>query len=776
MEPADGLKRCGASTDTIIEEIKALAKSMLESTEAIRRRSRNVESCKSYDALLSVLESTAPLTKHPARQQRTQGHNDVICEFPVTRGGGISGGAAANNAKPGNCYAKKVSGDVAEFCESELDDTEAEVTSCSPEACGEDGHDLGGFYPNSKAQLFSACTMGADFSADSDDNVYDGVKTQVVFKAVDPALYQDISGCTWQPEPLLLHSETGEAVEDSSEDKDEDKESDYMDDAAVVGTKKVYRVPSFPFGGGITEGQARFLSKTFSETIRRGGLSSSKRPAHVTVKDFVGYKYDECATTDAERSRFKPVSPFEFVVELERGVMFDAVRAREERRQEFRRLAKEGKAPVTMGSFNLRVIMDPIKTGFEEEKTFPIERGTIVADRYQIVEMLGKATFSRAVRCYDLSQPIYEDDVKVEDKDRTATTDAQNRCVDTENGGVSNDAKKRKVVGYVEVCLKIINNSKDFFDQSLDEIRLLTLINKYKDPDKAHVIRLIDSFYYKEHTMLVTELLSDNLYEYSKYNREEEETFYFTIPRLRRIARQITEALTYVHSLSLIHADLKPENILFVSHRRCLIKVIDFGSSCFLSDHLSSYIQSRSYRAPEVILGCDYDGRIDVWSLGAILAELVTGEVLFTSETVPEMLARIVYVCGRPFPRRMLWEGRHTSKFINKFGCIYEQGNKDGDDPGEDSSYYYLYTPVPQSSGIKNPDAEGTDAENNGTRDTESLISEERPYRVLREKLAAHNVTDSAFISFVEACLTLDHKARPRSKDLLSHPFLAQVD
>jgi serine/threonine protein kinase len=62
---------------------------------------------------------------------------------------------------------------------------------------------------------------------------------------------------------------------------------------------------------------------------------------------------------------------------------------------------------------------------------------------------------------------------------------------------------------------------------------------------------------------------------------------------------------------------------------RCEVKVIDLGSSCYCTDHLSSYVQSRSYRAPEVILGLPYDQKIDVWSLGCILAELFSGMVLF---------------------------------------------------------------------------------------------------------------------------------------------------
>jgi serine/threonine protein kinase len=95
------------------------------------------------------------------------------------------------------------------------------------------------------------------------------------------------------------------------------------------------------------------------------------------------------------------------------------------------------------------------------------------------------------------------------------------------------------------------------------------------------------------------------------------------------IARQCLQALVYLHHLNIVHCDLKPENILLKSYSRCEIKVIDLGSSCFMSDNLNMYIQSRSYRSPEVILGLPYDKKIDIWSLGCILAELYTGEVSF---------------------------------------------------------------------------------------------------------------------------------------------------
>jgi hypothetical protein len=145
---------------------------------------------------------------------------------------------------------------------------------------------------------------------------------------------------------------------------------------------------------------------------------------------------------------------------------------------------------VIYDCYSLRVVFDREKTGFEETKDFPIVVNSIIAGRYQVVEYLGSAAFSKAIQCYDIH---------------------------TEQ----------------MVCMKIIENNKDYFDQSIDEIKLLRYINaNCDDLDGKHLLRLIDFFYHKEHLFIVTELLRDNLYEYSKYNREAEKKAYFTIPRL----------------------------------------------------------------------------------------------------------------------------------------------------------------------------------------------------------------------------------------------------
>jgi serine/threonine protein kinase len=233
------------------------------------------------------------------------------------------------------------------------------------------------------------------------------------------------------------------------------------------------------------------------------------------------------------------------------------------------------------------------------------------------------------------------------------------------------------------VCIKIIKNNKDFVDQSLDEIKLLKYLNSCGDADKYNVLRLHDYFYYKEHLFIVTELLRDNLYEFYKYTKEQGLASYFTLPRLQRIAKQCLVALEFIHGLDMIHTDLKPENILMKSYSKCEVKIIDYGSSCFLQDRLGSYVQSRSYRAPEVILGLPYSTKIDMWSLGCVIAEVFTGKVLFANRNVATLLSRVISVTG-PIPTDLLSSGRYTSKYFSKKSFhLYEQDEKT-------NRYYYL--------------------------------------------------------------------------------------
>jgi mitogen-activated protein kinase 15 len=120
----------------------------------------------------------------------------------------------------------------------------------------------------------------------------------------------------------------------------------------------------------------------------------------------------------------------------------------------------------------------------------------------------------------------------------------------------------------------------------------------------------------------------------------------------RYIFWQLLCAMKYIHSAGLIHRDLKPSNILISSD--CSIKVCDFGVSRTFnpdaaSEPLTDYIATRWYRSPEVLFGSsNYGIGIDMWAMGCILAELVSGRPLFPGASTVDQLERIVSYTGPP--------------------------------------------------------------------------------------------------------------------------------
>ena len=104
----------------------------------------------------------------------------------------------------------------------------------------------------------------------------------------------------------------------------------------------------------------------------------------------------------------------------------------------------------------------------------------------------------------------------------------------------------------------------------------------------------------------------------------------------------------FLEKHTIIHCDLKPENILLRDVMGERIKLVDYGSGCFRQEQVYTYVQSRFYRAPEVILRIPYSEKVDIWSLGRILAELYTGEPLFPGNNEQEQLELIMEICGIP--------------------------------------------------------------------------------------------------------------------------------
>jgi dual specificity protein kinase YAK1 len=201
---------------------------------------------------------------------------------------------------------------------------------------------------------------------------------------------------------------------------------------------------------------------------------------------------------------------------------------------------------------------------------------------------------------------------------------------------------------------------RTFADQARIEISILHLLNGTASADEeSHIVKLSDSFSHCRHLCLVFELLHMNLYELLKQNQFRG----LSTSLLRLFLGQLLQSLQALRRAGIIHCDIKPENVLLVSLHSGQVKLIDFGSACADGRTVYSYIQSRFYRAPEVVLGCSYGPAIDMWSLGAVAAELFLGLPIFPGASEFNLLQRIGDALG-PVPDSVLTAGKNTSKFF----------------------------------------------------------------------------------------------------------------
>uniref|UniRef100_A0A8C3U2I6 mitogen-activated protein kinase n=1 Tax=Catharus ustulatus TaxID=91951 RepID=A0A8C3U2I6_CATUS len=101
-----------------------------------------------------------------------------------------------------------------------------------------------------------------------------------------------------------------------------------------------------------------------------------------------------------------------------------------------------------------------------------------------------------------------------------------------------------------------------------------------------------------------------------------------TEDRIQFLVYQILKGLKYIHSSGIIHRDLKPGNLAV--NEDCELKILDFGLARHTDSEMTGYVVTRWYRAPEVILNwMHYTQTVDIWSVGCIMAEMITGRPLF---------------------------------------------------------------------------------------------------------------------------------------------------
>ena len=239
--------------------------------------------------------------------------------------------------------------------------------------------------------------------------------------------------------------------------------------------------------------------------------------------------------------------------------------------------------------------------------------GQTLGDRFVVHSLLGEGTFGRVLEAKETK---------------------------------SNTVRAVKVVKPYPQCIK----------EAKIEAKILQKVQESDPYNEFHILRLVDTFSFNKHFCLVFERLGKSLYDLLERNRFRG----FQLAEIQSFAVQILESLSFMSSIGLTHTDLKPENILFVNDnfRYCSrtrlyrpvsteIKIIDFGGATFEDEHHSSVINTRHYRAPEVILQQGWGTQSDMWSVGCILVELYTGEPLFPFHNDYAHLALMEKLLGR---------------------------------------------------------------------------------------------------------------------------------
>ncbi|KAA8524054.1 hypothetical protein F0562_010515 [Nyssa sinensis] len=247
---------------------------------------------------------------------------------------------------------------------------------------------------------------------------------------------------------------------------------------------------------------------------------------------------------------------------------------------------------------------DQRKQGLKEMQFFT-EYGD--ANRYKILEVIGKGSYG--VVC---------------------------AAIDTHTGG--------------KVAIKKINNIFEHISDAFRILREIKLLRLLRHPDIVEIKRIMlpPSRRDFRDIYVVFELMESDLHEVIKANDD------LSRDHHRFFLYQMLRALKYMHTANVYHRDLKPKNIL--ANANCKLKICDFGlARVAFSDtpttiFWTDYVATRWYRAPELCgsFASKYTPAIDIWSIGCIFAEVLTGKPLFPGKSIVHQLDLITNLLGTP--------------------------------------------------------------------------------------------------------------------------------
>lgn len=218
------------------------------------------------------------------------------------------------------------------------------------------------------------------------------------------------------------------------------------------------------------------------------------------------------------------------------------------------------------------------------------------------------------------------------------------------------------------VAIKKLHQSFSHVELCQRTFREIMLLKHLKHDN---IIELLDSFATvapdnsEPDIYLVTNLMGADLHSVLQAQ-------FISDEHVKFITYQILRGLVYLHSAGVIHRDLKPSNIAV--SQTCDVKILDFGLARPTGNAgMTGYVQTRWYRAPEIIVSCGYDEKADMWSVGCILGEMLCGAPLFPGQSPIEQVDMLIRALG-PLPPALV--SSIESPATKQFFLEYKRGQE----------------------------------------------------------------------------------------------------
>eukprot|EP00038_Savillea_parva_P010943 m.193964 g.193964 ORF g.193964 m.193964 type:complete len:567 (-) comp19084_c0_seq1:280-1980(-) len=172
---------------------------------------------------------------------------------------------------------------------------------------------------------------------------------------------------------------------------------------------------------------------------------------------------------------------------------------------------------------------------------------------------------------------------------------------------------------------------------ALREVKMLMML---KHPN---LVGLIEIFRRRRRLHLVFEFI-----DHTALNELEAHPHGLPIDSVKRITYQVLRGIEFCHSKNVVHRDVKPENVLVTT--KYVVKMCDFGFARTLEGPnaiYTDYVATRWYRAPELLVGdTSYGSSVDVWAIGCLFCELLTGRPLWPGESDIDQVDKIIHTLG----------------------------------------------------------------------------------------------------------------------------------